>query len=131
MISGRRFCKAALFWGNAPGAVGIVFLHRSGNLVSLRSKIFLVHASLLVYDKCHHPGHVVLRRPGYQRETANHIAIDDVIVCPTGGVFTLSRKNAEIIAMKWFPPFFGLTIAGLLRFCDERPKRAFRAIEIH
>lgn len=57
------------------------------------------HETGMIDDECHHAGIPIFRGPGDQAETADQIAVDEVINRSAGCVRTLCRENFVVIAV--------------------------------
>src|ERR1035438_2304196 len=67
-----------LLFSLLPTGVGVVFLHGSGQGVSLLAEILLVNYSVLVNNECHHAGRSVFCRIGHKSKPPGHFAVYDV-----------------------------------------------------
>ena len=111
-----------------PLAVGVKTGHGGGDPRSLLAEVALINPALLVDDERHHAGVGPFRRPGHQRKSGNHPAIDDVVVFAARRVPALTGQDFEIVAV--IRRFFivhhrgGAMITLHARGRDERTQRA-------
>src|SRR6186713_2271034 len=87
--------------GKLPGIVGIIGVHGLNDFRRLSSKIFLIHSALLIDNEGHHAGLPILRGPGNQSESQNHVLVHDELMLSAGRMSSLPRQNLKKIAMKW------------------------------
>ena len=71
-----------------PGLVRIKPLHCLSDLCRILSEILLVHHAVLVDNEGRDAGVAVLGRIGHQRESADHLTVDDIIVRTAGSMIS-------------------------------------------
>src|SRR5208282_5478608 len=82
-----RHPSGRAFWvllHRGPGIVRIVGRHGPGDFCGLRSEVLLINPALLVHDEGHHSRVTPFSRPGDERKSRNHAAIDEVVILAAG-----------------------------------------------
>src|SRR4051794_5861121 len=82
-----------------PGLVRIKHDYAFGDEVGPYSQILLVDSAAMIDQKGHDAGIAVLGRPGDQRKTTDHLALDDVVEGAAGRVRALPFQDSEIISV--------------------------------
>jgi len=68
-----------------PTIIRIKPLHCLRHLLPIRPKILLKHLALMADHEAHHPGVVILSRPGDQGEAATHLVSNQIAVSAARG----------------------------------------------
>jgi hypothetical protein len=75
-----------------PGRIRVLFLHFPRDSGGVHTKVLLVDAALLVDNEGHDTALAIRSRPGDERETCDHISIDDIAVLASGRVFAREQR---------------------------------------
>ena len=95
-----RYCSVAicirLTFFQLSSGLNAVVLRR--DLRRLRPEILLVHDAVVVDHEGRDAGIAVFGRPGDQRETADHLALHDVVVRAAGRIAALAGEELVVVA---------------------------------
>src|ERR1700722_20796449 len=86
-----------LLLSSFPTGGGIVFVHCFGENICLLAEVLLIYHAILANDEGHHARRPVFCRIGYERETAGHPAVYDVIFHAAQATFPLTRWELGIL----------------------------------
>src|SRR5215470_12077491 len=89
------------------------------------TEILLVDDAVLAHDEGHHAGGAPLRGEGDEGEPADHVAVRDVVRGSSGGIRTLGREDAVVVAVKGRAPVRA-AVPLRPRPRDERSERTLR-----
>src|SRR2546428_8942581 len=82
-----------------PARVGIESRHLGGYRCGVLAQVFFIDYSIVMDNKAHNACRTVPSRIGDPRETADHFAIDKIVVGPTRSVLSLSGENSIEVPM--------------------------------
>src|SRR5580704_5411657 len=85
--------------GAMPRFIRVVELHRRGDLGSIRSQVLLVNDAVVADDKCLYSRNAVFRRPGNQREAADHGAFHYIVEFSERRCWALALQSFEMVAV--------------------------------
>src|SRR6187431_2211467 len=88
--------------GDTPRRIGIVVGHFLCGLFRIRAEVLLINASLLIHDEGHDAGFTIFGGPRHEREAADHVSVDDVVVSASRGRLALAGENLEEITVERF-----------------------------
>ena len=111
-----------------PRAVGRIRGHVLGNIKGRGPEVLLIDLALLVDDEGHYARVAPLGRPGNERKSCDHVAVDNVVVGTARRMFSLAGQDFEIVAMIGclliVQHFSGVVIALDMSLGDQRPQWA-------
>ena len=96
---GNDFDSCALLLSAFPRRIWIVQRHAFRDGRRVLAEIFFVDDAGVTADEGHHTGSPPAGRIGDQREAADHLAINQVIVCTTFGMLALRGQNSIVVTV--------------------------------
>ncbi len=94
---GRRMTPGLLV-DFSPGIVGVVFMHAVRSEIGIFTQIFFIDFSLATHRKSHDARRAIIRRERHQRESADHVTVNHVVVSATRRSCTLAGEYLEVVS---------------------------------